>query len=158
MTIRENPHRWPSRWPAYGRSGNDATTPSLLDFEEESAWDALKREAFFPVSEQPLRLPSRIAFTIGVRRKICANGMIGEDWFTYSDPHRHPLDTWLEDIKRNQSTAYGLRRFDPESLRKRLAHLAQVQVSEQDFLAGLIMTLGLNPPAIPEPPRASVVY
>lgn len=58
MTIRENPHRWPSRWPAYGRSGNDATTLSLLDFEEESAWDALKREAFFPVSEQPLRLPS----------------------------------------------------------------------------------------------------
>lgn len=88
----------------------------------------------------------QLRFTIGVHRLICANGLIGEDGVTFSDPHRRPLDAWIADLERDGETLYGLRRFDPRPVRERLERLAEVPVPADHFLAGLVRTLELKPP------------
>ncbi len=88
----------------------------------------------------------QLRFTVGVHRLICANGMIGEDGVTFSDPHRHPLAAWMDDIEKHGETRYGLRRFDPRPVRERLERLAEVPVPADHFLAGLVRTLELKPP------------
>lgn len=88
----------------------------------------------------------QLRFTVGVHRLICANGMIGEDGVTFSDPHRRPLDAWVDDIEKHGETRYGLRRFDPRPVRIRLEHLAEIPVPADHFLAGLVRTLELKPP------------
>lgn len=97
----------------------------------------------------------KLEFTVGVIRKICANGMIGEDGFTYSDAHSRSLDAWLEDVRKNPLTEYGLQRFNPERTKNRLKTLLTVEVSRDDFLAGVAKALGLNPPAKLDPGAAS---
>lgn len=89
----------------------------------------------------------QLRFTIGVHRLICANGMIGEDGVTYTDPHRRPLDAWIEDLERKPLTTYGLSRFDPRGMRERLERLAEVAVPAPEFLAGLARALDLDPPS-----------
>lgn len=88
----------------------------------------------------------QLRFTIGVHRLICANGLIGEDGVTFSDPHRRPLDAWIADLEKEGETLYGLRRFDPRPVRERLERLAEVPVPADHFLAGLVRTLELKPP------------
>ena len=70
--------------------------------------------------------------------------MIGEDGFTYSDAHSRPLDAWLEDIRKNPLTEFGLERFNPDLMKKRLETLITVEVKPVDFLAGAAKALGLN--------------
>ena len=89
----------------------------------------------------------QLRFTIGVHRLICANGMIGEDGVTYTDPHRRPLDAWIEDLERKPLTNFGLARFDPRGMRERLERLAEVAVPAPEFLAGLARALDLDPPS-----------
>lgn len=89
----------------------------------------------------------QLRFTIGVHRLICANGMIGEDGVTYTDPHRRPLDAWIEDLERKPLTNFGLARFDPRGMRERLERLAEVAVPPPEFLAGLARALDLDPPS-----------
>ena len=89
----------------------------------------------------------QLRFTIGVHRLICANGMIGEDGVTYTDPHRRPLDAWIDDLERKPLTNFGLARFDPRGMRERLERLAEVAVPAPEFLAGLARALDLDPPS-----------
>ena len=88
-----------------------------------------------------------LAFTVGVCRWICTNGMIfGEQSLKLKVSHATEVN-----LERRLVEAFGHRRFDVAGCRDKLEKLTRLSVPQERFLAGMLEILDVKPPA--EPPR-----
>lgn len=101
----------------------------------------------------------QVRFCVGVLRFSCGNGlpieggtsrMVGD---TFEDRHRRTMDEWIRDLEEREFTAADLRQFEVERIRAQLARIESVPVPGEQFLAGLVRVLGIDPPAFPDPAR-----
>ncbi len=84
-----------------------------------------------------------LAFTVGVCRSICTNGMIfGEQSLKLKVTHATDVD-----IERRVVEAFAHRRFDVAGCRDKLDKLTRLSVPAERFLAGILEILDVKPPA-----------
>ena len=84
-----------------------------------------------------------LAFTVGVCRWICTNGMIfGEQSLKLKVSHAAEVN-----LERRLVEAFGHRRFDVAGCRDKLEKLTRLSVPQERFLAGMLEILDVKPPA-----------
>ena len=85
-----------------------------------------------------------LAFTVGVCREICTNGLIfGEQSLKLKVPHMT-----AEDIEGRVVEAFAHRRFDIAACGDKLKKLTRLAVPAERFLAGMLEILEVKPPAV----------
>ena len=83
-----------------------------------------------------------LAFTVGVCRWICTNGMIfGQQSLKLKVSHATEVD-----LERRLVEAFGHRRFDVAGCRDKLEKLTRLSVPRERFLAGMLEILDVKPP------------
>ena len=98
----------------------------------------------------------QVRFRVGVLRFSCGNGLPIEgslsrmEGDTFEDRHRRTKDEWIHDLEEREFTASDIRQFDVERIRAQLARIESVPVPGEQFLAGLVRILGIEPPAFPD--------
>lgn len=101
----------------------------------------------------------QVRFCVGVLRFSCGNGLPIEGGLsrmegdTFEDRHHRTKEEWIHDLEEREFTAAEIRQFDVERIRAQLARIESVPVPGEQFLAGLVRVLGIDPPAFSDPTR-----